>query len=1210
MVKEDLSPIEEAYADWLSEPLREAERIGGADIAVGLIFKKEARAVGHACRAAAKGLSDSFPDKKCVLVCVGVKGGQLCHDVALEAPTGRAAEIIAVPAKHGFLSGRHWSLRAAMEIADNLAADLAVLEADLGATPVGNGTEGRAPNWVGHVLLPIEQEGIDLVISKVNGCFFGRPAATHLVRPLLASLFGRNMGGLPRGAFGVSAKLLRIYVTDLGVTDLGTWEEEIGEHGVDSWLATTALVNAAAICETSISAKGNGGCPDEDKIVRQQVKAIFEQTDANKDWWQQEGDMVHPLATFGQRESRLTVEVAPDPGALIERYKNAFNEYQGLYGEILSRDAAGELRKLAGREPDEFRFPSRLWAEIAHDFLLTYCLGQLSKSDVLDAFIPICYAREAGFVLEIEALRKRVEDALPDRAERLTALAAEWEVRQQIEEFVNRRRGFAERWRKEEEALKPILPRVTYREFIPGVPLIVPKEFVSPAGETVGSDRIYDTIVTRYRKEFEDFVYERLGVPRQATPDVIAHRVKELMRQLENDLTGLLLEGDLSTVEGTGSIARAVFDNFPHSEAFALKPEVASWILRRNPPANSLIKLGAASLAELERSYEPNAVLALSSLLEETGHTARVWEWIAGNARPEHFTRFALEPVVVSCEDFPMLTHVREPSALSKLAGRIVVSNLPERAGGELPKLRYFTTMAKNIVEAEAFGQIWGQFARERKEFGTRVVNSLRGHWGRDPLSAHNIFESRLQRILIERLREMATDVAGTGDPALLRMSESLRRMIECYHLASSFPDGSFIPCSAWTWSSYSFKGGTGSPTPLSLHVERDWASREFLLELYTSMEGTEESMDRRITELMGQGMESENLARLILPGWQPVDDVMPEQLPLPAEPQAGKVTRFAGNPILEALSHHEWESSYVFNPGAIRLKDKVYLVYRACGEDEVSRLGLAATSDGLQIDERLESPIFWPEAGWETRGCEDPRLVIVGERIYMLYTGYDSVTAQIAMASISVDDFVSRRWDRWTRHGLAFPGFDDKDATLFPETFDGRYVMYHRIEPSIWISSSDRLECPWSREDHRILLGPGSVGSWDGLKIGGGSQPIRTKHGWLLIYHGVDHRWFYRLGVMLVSLDDPGRLLYRSPNPILEPEESYELGEAGCYVPNVVFTCGAVPRADKMMLDDDDEVLVYYGAADTAICVATARVADLIPEEIRQGRNNGSLPA
>jgi len=120
---------------------------------------------------------------------------------------------------------------------------------------------------------------------------------------------------------------------------------------------------------------------------------------------------------------------------------------------------------------------------------------------------------------------------------------------------------------------------------------------------------------------------------------------------------------------------------------------------------------------------------------------------------------------------------------------------------------------------------------------------------------------------------------------------------------------------------------------------------------------------------------------------------------------------------------------------------------------------------------------------------------------------------------------------------------------------------------------------------------------AWDGAKIGGGAQPIKTKYGWLLITHGVDHAHIYRLGAMLVDLADPTILLYRSPNPILEPTEKYEIGEIGkCWVPNVVFTCGAVPREDnKEILYSGNELLVYYGAADTYTCLATAKLNEII---------------
>jgi predicted GH43/DUF377 family glycosyl hydrolase len=597
----------------------------------------------------------------------------------------------------------------------------------------------------------------------------------------------------------------------------------------------------------------------------------------------------------------------------------------------------------------------------------------------------------------------------------------------------------------------------------------------------------------------------------------------------------------------------------------------------------------------------------MAFLLEDQEFSMRIYDWMAANPRPENFAESSIEPIVVSYSDFPLFAQLKEPSQLFALAGRIAISNLPEE-NGEFPRLFYCLKIVENIVEAETFGGIWQQFARERKEFGTRVVNSLKGHWGREPLSAHNIFENKLQRILIARIGEILTGLENKGTPSIRKIVENLKCLTRCYHLAFTHPDGTFIPCSAWTWSEYSYKGGKGLPAPLSLHIERDWTSREFMTEISKAVGYSEEYMDKQITELMGEGRESMNLARSMLPGWEKVEDVKSELAPRLIEPEAGVLKRFDGNPILKAKPDHQWESKYIFNPGVIRLKDRIYILYRASGEDEVSHIGLAVSSDGFHIDERFEIPIFGPKETWEKRGCEDPRLVLIEGRIYMLYTAYDGITAQIAMASIGLDDFHEHQWDKWERHGLVFPGFENKDATLFPEKFSGRYIMYHRIEPSIWITSSESLDLPWPREDHQIFAGPGAGTAWDGFKIGGGSQPIKTRYGWLLIYHGVDHKWIYRLGVLLVSLKDPSCLLYRSPNYILSPEESYELGEEGCYVPNVVFTCGAISLEGKDILEDDDSIIVYYGAADTSICVATAKISELIPETIRRNNKSSSL--
>ncbi len=161
---------------------------------------------------------------------------------------------------------------------------------------------------------------------------------------------------------------------------------------------------------------------------------------------------------------------------------------------------------------------------------------------------------------------------------------------------------------------------------------------------------------------------------------------------------------------------------------------------------------------------------------------------------------------------------------------------------------------------------------------------------------------------------------------------------------------------------------------------------------------------------------------------------------------------------------------------------------------------------------------------------------------------------------------------------------------------------MLHRVDPHIWITLSPHLRCPWSRKEHKILAGVRPGLTWDGFKIGGGAQPVKTKYGWMLITHGVDHTHVYRLGVMLLDLADATTLIYRSPNFILEPVTKFEVGETGKnWVPNVVFTCGVVPQENnKRTLDAGDEVLVYYGASDTVISIATAKIADLIPEQFR----------
>lgn len=295
---------------------------------------------------------------------------------------------------------------------------------------------------------------------------------------------------------------------------------------------------------------------------------------------------------------------------------------------------------------------------------------------------------------------------------------------------------------------------------------------------------------------------------------------------------------------------------------------------------------------------------------------------------------------------------------------------------------------------------------------------------------------------------------------------------------------------------------------------------------------------------------------------------------------------RFQSNPILEPIVTHEWESRRVFNAAAFLADKRIHILYRAMGNDGISRLGYAATSDGYYINERLPFPVFEPINNAEKNGCEDPRLTLLDDKLVMAYTALQEcdyhLIYQISLTSIAVKDFLTKQW-KWADRRLPFPGIRNKDAVIFPRRIDGKYIMFHRIEPDICSTRSDDLQ-RWC--DIKSVMRP-RIKNWDCWKVGAAGSPIELNEGWLLIYHGVNFEKIYSLGVALLDKYDPEIVLYRSEKPILTPTEDYErFGK----VPNVVFSCGNILM--------DDQLLIYYGGADSVLCVASYDLSELVPKK------------
>ncbi|MGE5679400.1 MAG: glycoside hydrolase family 130 protein [Bacillota bacterium] len=294
-------------------------------------------------------------------------------------------------------------------------------------------------------------------------------------------------------------------------------------------------------------------------------------------------------------------------------------------------------------------------------------------------------------------------------------------------------------------------------------------------------------------------------------------------------------------------------------------------------------------------------------------------------------------------------------------------------------------------------------------------------------------------------------------------------------------------------------------------------------------------------------------------------------------------ITKYSSNPIL-TKENVPFRVNSIFNAGAVKHEDEYILLCRVEMPNGRSSFVLARSKDGysFEVDRK---PCLSPEDHGEfieyvEWGIEDPRITKIKNRYYITYTGYSDHMPLVMLAETG--DF--KKFD--IIGPITEPS--NKDCAIFPEKIDGYYWKVDRPSNEsrnyIWINKSPDL-LHWG--EYRFVLGP-TPGTWEADKVGGSTPPVRTKQGWLMLYHGV--RGFgisniYKISVLLLDLKKPWKVIGKSSEPILQPDLEYErVGDVG----NVVFTNGWVA-------DDNGGVKVYYSGADTNICLATTTVEYLL---------------
>jgi len=293
-------------------------------------------------------------------------------------------------------------------------------------------------------------------------------------------------------------------------------------------------------------------------------------------------------------------------------------------------------------------------------------------------------------------------------------------------------------------------------------------------------------------------------------------------------------------------------------------------------------------------------------------------------------------------------------------------------------------------------------------------------------------------------------------------------------------------------------------------------------------------------------------------------------------------IHRHPANPVLTAEDIPGGASS-VFNSALVRHEGKIVALLRVEKRDGTQSIRYAESADGIDFevtDELMLVPASEPHLTYE-EAIYDPRITRIDGTYYVTYASENRFGCQIGLSR-------SRDLKHWEKMELiAEP--DNRNIVLFPEKIDGLYCRLDRPfsggQGGIWVSRSPDLVF-WGM--HRNIMESRRF-HWDRGKIGPGAPPIKTEKGWLIIYHGTTpycNGLVYRLGLALLDLSDPTRVLARPRQYLLSPKEDYErVGD----VPNVCFACAAIPD------DDGQRLSIYYGGADTCLCLATARIDDLL---------------
>jgi glycosyltransferase involved in cell wall biosynthesis len=391
-----------------SEIQGQIEKLGSADIVVGIPSFNNARTIGHVVRAAQAGLAKYFPEHRAVIV--NSDGGS--SDGTTEAVQQASVEdfgaillhhriepISKIAFPYSGIPGKGSAFRAIFEIAQTLGAKACVV--------VDSDLRSITPEWIELLVKPVLGGGFDYVAPLYHRHKFDGTITNSIVYPLTRALYGKRVRQPIGGDFGFSGKLAQFYLGQ------DVWESDVARFGIDIWMTTTAIANGFRVAQSFLGAKihdAKDPGADLGSMLYQVVSATFDLMENHAAAWMPVRGS-EPVPTFGFEYAVGLEHVNVNTARMLKLFREGLLNLREIWQDILGAGDLEEVERLGALDDGEFRFPPGLWTRIVYDYAIAFHLKKLPREHLIKSLLPLYIGKTASFVLEVDPMTQHEAEA-------------------------------------------------------------------------------------------------------------------------------------------------------------------------------------------------------------------------------------------------------------------------------------------------------------------------------------------------------------------------------------------------------------------------------------------------------------------------------------------------------------------------------------------------------------------------------------------------------------------------------------------------------------------------------------------------------------------------------------------------------------------------------------------------------------------------------